>query len=493
MSLIRITDLSFAYQGSFETVFDKVSMELDTDWKLGSIGRNGRGKTTFLRLLGGQLHCSGRIHADVDFEYFPFEITDMRKSVETIIDELLHGDWQRWALVRELSLLDIGEEVLQRPFAMLSHGQRTKVMLAALFLKSNGFLLIDEPTDHLDMAGREMVGRYLNEKRGFILVSHDRHFLNGCIDHILSINKQSIDVQKGNFATWQQNKTWRNQHQMKRNDRLKKEIRRLSNAADQSARWSDKAEKTKFGTKNAGLKPDKGYVGHKSAKMMKKARRLAARRRNALEEKAGLLGDIDDADALKIHSMPFHSKRLVEFDGVSLFYGEHQAAHCVSLSIHTGDRIALCGKNGTGKTSILRLIANGDIRHTGNFHRASGLVISYVPQDTSFLVGRVADYARVQGVDQSLFQTILRKLGFPRLQFEMDIAGFSAGQKKKVLIAKSLSEKANLYVWDEPLNYIDVLSRMQIEDLLMGHEPTMIFVEHDRAFVHAVANTVIEL
>ncbi|MNR03233.1 putative ABC transporter ATP-binding protein YheS [compost metagenome] len=123
----------------------------------------------------------------------------------------------------------------------------------------------------------------------------------------------------------------------------------------------------------------------------------------------------------------------------------------------------------------------------------SQLQISYVSQDTSHLQGNLTDYARNHGIDESLFKAILRKLDFSRVQFEKDISSYSGGQKKKVLIAKSLSEKAHLHIWDEPLNFIDVISRMQIEELLLEYAPTMLFVEHDKEFCNRVATKIVEL
>ena len=141
----------------------------------------------------------------------------------------------------------------------------------------------------------------------------------------------------------------------------------------------------------------------------------------------------------------------------------------------------------------MKLLAGEDLSYTGALSRASGLQISYVPQDTSHLRGSLADYAREQHIDESLFKAILRKMDFQRLQFEKDMADFSDGQKKKVLIAQSLCRQAHLYLWDEPLNFIDLYSRMQIEALLQEFSPTMLFVEHDRAFQEAVATRTVQL
>lgn len=184
---------------------------------------------------------------------------------------------------------------------------------------------------------------------------------------------------------------------------------------------------------------------------------------------------------------------MIELSGLSAYYGEKEALRDVSLTLTQGERVALCGKNGCGKSTLLKLVCGEQIEHTGRLSRASRLNISYVAQDTSFLSGGLIEYARRCGADETLFLTILRKLDFERAQFEKDMASYSAGQKKKVLLARSLSESAHLYVWDEPLNFIDVISRMQIEALLTAYRPTMLFVEHDRAFCDNVATRIIEL
>ena len=179
----------------------------------------------------------------------------------------------------------------------------------------------------------------------------------------------------------------------------------------------------------------------------------------------------------------------LEFKNVSFKYpsAENYALRNVNLKIENGEHLAVVGRNGSGKSSIVKLLLGEDIPHTGTLRTASGLIVSYMPQDTSFLRGNVLDFARENGLDETLFLTILRKLDFPRVQFEKDMRDFSGGQKKKALLAKTLSERAHLYVWDEPLNFVDVLSRMQIRDLLLAANPTILFVEHDRAFVDEIA------
>jgi len=492
MALINISKLTFAYEGSYDNIFENVSFQIDTDWKLGFTGRNGRGKTTFFNLLLGKYEYGGNIASSVSFAYFPYEVAD--KSVNTIeVIESVCPAHPHWALLREMSMLEVPEDVLYRPFETLSEGERTKMLLAALFLKENSFLLIDEPTNHLDMQGRKSVSKYLNGKKGFILVSHDRTFLDGCIDHILSINRTDIEIQRGNFSSWLVNKERQDSFELAENERLKKDIKRLSAAARRSSDWSDKVEKTKYGTKNSGLKPDRGYIGRKAANMMKRSKAIETRQQNAIAEKVGLLKNFEHSENLKLAQLDYPASRLATFKDVSIFYGEKAVCSGISFDIRRGDRIALCGRNGSGKSSIIRLLCGEDITYTGVFEKGSGLRISHVSQDTSFLSGDLSDYATQNGIDESLFKAILRKLDFSRVQFGKDMRDFSGGQKKKVLIAKSLCEKAHLHIWDEPLNYIDIISRMQIEELLLAFKPTILFVEHDSGFCDKVANKTVSI
>lgn len=495
MSLINISNLTFAYDGSGENIFENVFFQIDTDWKLGFTGRNGRGKTTFLNLLLGKYEYRGNISGRVIFEYFPFEIKDKTLKTIDIINSLNH-DYQMWELEREMSLLDISEDVLYRGFDTLSNGEQTKILLAVLFLREDRFLLIDEPTNHLDAEGREVVAEYLKSKNGFILVSHDRRFLDNCIDHILSINRTNIEIQKGNFSSWQMNKEMQNNFEIAKNYKLKKDIKRLEQAAKRTSEWSDKKEEKKSKKSYGGRAPamiDKGFVGAKAAKMMKRSKNLEARQNSALEEKTKLLKNIELSESLKIKPEEYHSNRMITLDKVSIFYGEKEVCRDVSFVIEKGDRIALRGKNGSGKSTILKLILGEDLKYTGNFSKGSRMKISYVSQETGFLKGKLSDFARDSSIDETLFRAILRKMDFSREQFDKDLSSYSGGQKKKVLIARSLCEKAHLYVWDEPLNFIDVLSRIQIEELLLEFQPTLIFVEHDMVFSETIANKIVKL
>ncbi len=484
MANINIVNLTFGYEGSYENVFENVNLCIDGGWRLGLTGRNGRGKTTLLRLLCGGLEYSGTISSELDFEYFPYRISDNNAFTADIIGEIAPMA-ENWQIVKELSMLEVREDVLWRAFSTLSCGEQTKVLLAAMFLRENSFLLIDEPTNHLDAYAREVLCRYLKRKSGFILVSHDRAFLDGCIDHIIAINKTNIEVQSGNFSSWQENKERRDSFEAAENVKLQKEIKQLTAAAEKAARHSEKIAATKIGfdpvtTEKSLTRRDS--VAKKSRKLINRAKAMENRIERDITEKSALLHNVEFTGSLKLSPLEYRSSKLASFVSVSADYGDGNIFENLSFDICRGDRIALCGGNGCGKSTVIKLLLGENIPHSGEIHIGGGLIISYVSQSAEGLQGTVTEFAEEKGIDENLFRAILCKLDFSPELFSRPIETYSQGQRKKAALAASLAQKAHLYVWDEPLNYIDVISRIQLERLITEAKPTLLFVEHDRAF-----------
>ena len=492
MSLLQVTDLSFSYEENYDPVFQNVSFRVDTDWRTGVVGRNGKGKTTFLKLLMGEMEYSGTITADAGFDYFPYPVAE--RLLDTI-DAMycVEPGLLLWKLKKDMAELGADEGILYRPFNTLSCGEQTKVMLAVLFQREGNFLLIDEPTNHLDQESRTLVSAYLRRQKGFLMVSHDRAFLDGCIDHVLAFNRSDIEVQKGDFSSWYQNRQMQDTFELAKNERLKKDIRRLSAAADRTKRWGDAVESTKIGRKsmeNGQHAASRDYIGEKSRRMQQRRKNLARRQEQALQETKMLLKNQEDPDILRMEPLPYHKEVLVSAEDLCLCYGNHEVLSGVNFAVRRGDRMSVQGKNGCGKSSLLKLILGEHITYRGELTVGSGIKISYVSQDTSHLRGSLTEYIRASGMEERLFKAVLRKLDFSRTQFEKDMDSYSEGQKKKVLIERSLCERAHLYIWDEPLNFIDVYSRMQIEELLLMWKPTLLFVEHDAVFTEKIATSV---
>ncbi len=492
MSQISVNNLSFGYDGLLNNVFEDVSFNIDTDWKLGLIGRNGKGKTTFLKLLLGKYQYQGTISRSVEFDYFPFEVKNKERMAIEIVQEITPNS-EDWEIIKELNLLNTDSEILYRNFNLLSGGEQIKLLLISLFLKGNNFLLIDEPTNHLDIETRDNLVEYLKKKKGFILVSHDRNFLDKVVNHIISINNTNIEIQKGNFSSWQENKERQDNFELMQNEKLQKDIKRLNISSRNAANWSDKIEKSKYNTTNSESSIDRGYVGHQSAKMMKKSKVIEKRIEKSIEEKSNLLKNIDRNDSLKMVPLVSQKNPLIVAKDFQIKYDNNPIFKKESFDIKNGDRVAIVGKNGIGKSSILKLIIGNEIQYNGEIKVANDLKISYVAQSTDNLRGSLKEFVRSQKIDESIFKAMLSKMGVSNIEFDKNIQEMSEGQKKKILIAKSISESAHLYIWDEPLNYIDILTRIQIEEAILKYEPTMIFVEHDEKFIENVATKIIKL
>ena len=492
MSMIQVSNLTFGYDGSLINIFENVSFQLDTDWKLGLIGRNGKGKTTFFKLLLGKYKYQGTISKNVEFDYFPFEVKNKKKMAIEIVQEIA-PNVEDWEIIKELNLLNSEADIPYRDFELLSGGEQVKILLISLFLKENNFLLIDEPTNHLDMETRENLITYLYKKKGFIIVSHDRIFLDRIVDHIIAINNTNIEIQKGNFSSWQENKNRKDNFELVQNEKLKKDIHRLEIAAQNTSNWSDKIEKTKNNTTNSGSKVDKGYIGHQSAKMMKRSKVMEKRIEKAIEEKSNLLNNIDRNDSLTIKPLENKKNPLIWIDNLQIKYDNKTIFTPISFEVNNGERVAIIGRNGIGKSSILKLLLGENITFQGNIKIANNLKISYVSQNTDDLKGTLKQFARDSEIDEGIFKAMLSKMGVSSIEFERDMSEFSEGQKKKVLIAKSITESANIYIWDEPLNYIDILTRIQIEEAIMKYKPTLIFVEHDETFVKDISTKIVKI
>lgn len=494
MSLISVNNLTYYYEGSYDNIFEDVSFQIDTDWKLGLIARNGKGKTTFLRLLMGRYEYKGSISASVTFDYFPFEVRDKSRNTIDVIEEV-YPDYEFWKICRELNYLKVDAEIFYRPFSTLSNGEQTKVLLALLFAKENHFLLIDEPTNHLDMETREILKEYLNSKKGFILVSHDRNFMDGCIDHVLVINKTNIEVQQGNFSSWWENKKRQDAYELAENERLKKDIKRLTESARKTKQWADNVESTKIGAKSEKYEKcidTRAYVGEKSRRMQMRRKNLERRQQREIEEKSELLKNLETVEDLKLFPLKHYKEKLVTMEDCTISYENKIIVSHFDLEVHQGERIFLQGKNGCGKSSIIKAILQQACAK-GKIELPNQMIISYCSQDTSMLRGTIREYAAENEIDETLFMALLRKLDFSRIQFEKRIEDYSGGQKKKVLLAGSLCRQAHLYIWDEPLNFIDVFSRMQIEELILKFNPTMILVEHDKTFMEHTATRIVHL
>ena len=500
MSNIKISRLSFRYDDASDNIFNDLNLNLDSSWKLGLVGRNGRGKTTFLNLLRGKLQGTGKIESKLAFSYFPITIKNPENI--TLYELQDRASFEEWELEREMNLLGANPDLLWQPFNTLSGGEQTKVLLALSFTNRDAFPLIDEPTNHLDEASRLQVAKYLKKHdKGYIVVSHDRDFLNQITDHILAIENTEIHLYQGNYASYEDTKEKRDQFNRDKNEKLKGEIKSLNNKYVRFNNWSDSVEAQKYqGRKtqyvlNRRTRLNKGAIGHAAAKMMKKAINTQHRMDKRIEEKKGLMVNIEDVPDLTMNFQPNYHQTLLETQHLSLKVQDKQLFEDLNMIVKNKGIVSLEGKNGSGKSTFLKLLLSktNEVSYQGKFVLINGLKISYLPQDFTEYTGTLKEFAEKQKIFYEELLNNLKKMGFPRESFTTKIEEMSMGQQKRVALAKSLVELADLYLWDEPANYLDVFNQDQLIKLLKDKQPAMLLVEHDQYFIEHVAKHRIKL
>ena len=457
MGSIKISNVSFRYEDSSNHIFNNLNLDLDSSWKLGLVGRNGRGKTTFLNLLQGKLVGRGEIQTKLNFSYYPIRIKDPANiTLYELQDQIM---FEQWKLERELNLMHVDSNLIWQSFNTLSGGEQTKILLALSFIDENSFPLIDEPTNHLDEESRQEICKYLTKHhKGYIVVSHDRNFLNQVTDHVLAIENTEIHLYQGNYATYEQIKEARDEFNREKNEKIAGEIKNLHNQKEQFYHWAQKIEARKnLGQKtqyilNRRARVNKAAIGHAAAKMMKKSITRRNRMDKKIEEKEGLMVNIEDIPKLTMN-----------------FQSNYHSAFLKFL--------------------LNKVSANSN----GRCELTNGLRISYLPQDFTIYQGSLKNFALHQKLSYEDLLNILKKMGFPHTNFNVPIEEMSMGQQKRIALAKSLLEPADLYLWDEPANYLDVFNQDQLINLLQEVKPAMLLIDHDQYFIEQVADERIKL
>lgn len=525
MSKIIIRNMSYHYEDFYNPVYENINIVIKTDWKLGLIGRNGRGKTTLLKLLKGELQpTAGNISMPVEIEYFPYnsdcgytltkdiikENVGKLKSMEDTMEEIinqndetrfdeysilqeqyleLEGYEMESKMLKEMDEMQLDSELLDRPFEALSGGEKTRIMLLTLFLRKRSFILLDEPTNHLDEEGKKAVIDYLQKKKGFIVVSHDRAFLDQVIDHVISINKKDITIEKGNYSTWKYNKDKKEEFEFRTKERLEEEIAQLERSAKTSRTWANIGNMQKYQFASHGR--SNGVETY-----MKQAKRSESRVQDHIDQKKQLLQNYEEVKNLVIHQKnDMEQKCLIKIKELSFRYAGNTRyiMKGFNFEVSTGDRIWVKGKNGAGKSTFLKLLS-GRLPNDA-IEYAEDLQIAMVAQEPEWKTGYVKEgFDGIVG--NPIYQRFLElceHFELPENFLERPLETYSSGELKKVNIAYALAKEHHVILFDEPLNYMDTYFAEQLEQAILKYKPTILFVEHDSYFGKKIATKMIQL
>lgn len=521
MSEIILNEVTFYYSSPYKSIFENLTLNISTDWKTGLIGRNGRGKTTLLNLIHGDTEpVKGRIIKPVKTEIFPFRNVDENKNTFEVIKNSIapFDEWEKImnkclekndkesldiysethekymfyngyeidsVIDREINEMNLDRSILERPFQTLSGGEKTRSLIISLFLKKDIFPLIDEPTNHIDIESREKLGNYLKKKNGFILISHDRYFLDLCTDHILSINKNDVRISSCNYSVWEYNMKLEQQAEDKQNEKLKSEITQLKEASKRSRKWSESKENEK------AAHSDKGAIGAQAARLMKQAINFEKRIDKNIEEKKKLFRNTEKDYDLKIYPTGNIPNNILEIRNLSVEFDGRKIFDNFNLTVSRGERVALTGKNGSGKTSVFNAILGKINNYSGFIHIPSFVNISLARQIPEWQKGTLKDLIEKNYIDEIKFRQILGNFNVRGDIWDKPLEYFSEGEKKKIELCRTIIDPVMFLMWDEPLNYLDISTRGKIEESVLKYQPTMLFIEHDRYFTEKIATKII--
>jgi ATP-binding cassette, subfamily F, member 3 len=528
LAQLRNVSLSFPDK----KVLEDISLTIYPGDRISFVGENGAGKTSIFRMLKGSLAPdTGEVslsrgvrigYLEQDFAGIeedakrtcmevalePFgPLIKLERRIEALASELggaeesehtsvlladlgeaqhrfeVSGGYEfRSRTQSTLTGLGLSETYWGRSVSELSAGQRVRLALARLLLEDHDLILFDEPTNHLDVPAREWLeGHLAGMETAYIVASHDRRFLDAVSRKVAHLDRGKLTLYSGDYTAFRQQLRQVEEEGWRRYEKNRKLAKKLQRQAQDYQRWSDAGEKKKRGA------ADKGFVSHKAAKVMKRS--LVARRRmeeaveNARTEKPF------EKDAVKIEFGSSKGRSLLRTEDLVVGYSkESPLTRELSLELWAGDRLAVLGSNGCGKTAFLRTVL-GEIPPLRGDVRLASSKVGYFDQDNRLVPPDVTALEAVLGTgrDETLVRTVMGRMGIRRETVNKMVAKLSSGERAKLLLATLILGDNNLLVLDEPTNYLDIETQDVLLEALRDFPGGILFVSHDRYFVEELA------
>ena len=498
-------------------ILDGLTFQIDTGERVGLLGRNGAGKTTLFKILTGELDydsgtvqiASGRrVGLISQIPVYPagYTVEDvlqtafarmfrMKDEMDALALRMEQGasdeatlrrygelnarfeglgGWDTDTAVNKVANgLSISDEMRTRLFERLSGGEKTRVNLGRLILEDTDVLLLDEPTNHLDLQATEWLEEYLRKFRGTVVtISHDRYFLDRTVTRIIEIQDGKAEFYSGNYSFYAIEKERRYQERMKQYLKEQAKIQQLEKAAEQMHLWAFMG--------NDAL--------HKRAFSMEK--RIERMRTTAKPTKAKKM------DA-RFASREFKGDEVLQFRGVTKAFDERTLFSDVYLRVEGGERIALIGENGTGKTTLLNMLTGRESCDGGSIRLGPSVKWAYLEQVIHF------DHPERNLVDTMLYakknitpQSARNRLAAYQFQGEdvfKSVSVLSGGELSRLRLCMLMDEEINFLILDEPTNHLDIASREWVEEAVEAFDGTLLFVSHDRYFINRFATRIWEL
>ena len=527
--LINATDIGKSFGA--ETVLQHVSFTISPGEKIGLVGPNGSGKTTLLRMVlreiepdQGDIAIAGEpeigyVRQDVlddenltveralfgEMEELEARLAQLRKEItaspddegelakyEVIEDELntRFGNGYRSRCEKSLAQFGFHSDRCKAKVNVLSPGERSRLELARVLVREPDLLILDEPTNFLDIGQREWLENFLEEFSGTVLaVSHDRVFLNQVVNRVFELRRSRLTIYEGDYDDYELARAQERAKLEHEHESQQREIRKLERVSEERKVWSARREKTKT---SAG---DSGFVSHRAAKMANRAKHAEKRIEQMIEAHEAKKPFVEKRPkpVLVVEELP--EKRAVLAKDLTKSFNGRTVVDGASFEMRTGERVGIIGPNGSGKTVLLRMLVDELKPDKGEVQFGAGTKVGYFPQDIATLdLKRTAlEEVMESGADQETARTVLDTLLLPKAFAERKLSELSAGERSKVLLARILAGGANLLVLDEPTNHLDIDALLALENLLASAPIGVLFASHDRALLSKLAERVLEV
>ena len=502
---------------SFEVghnVLDGVTFQIDQGERVGLLGKNGAGKTTLFKILTGELDCDEgtvtispghRMGLISQIPVYPegYTVDDVLRSafgrlhaltaeMEELAGRMAAGETDPAILKRYGSLserfevfggydtdvaiskvangLSISDDMRGRLFDQLSGGEKTRVNLGRLILEDTDILLLDEPTNHLDLHATEWLEAYIQKFRGTVVaISHDRYFLDRSVTRVIEIENGKAEFYSGNYSFYAVEKERRYQERMKQYEKEQAKIAQLEKSAEQLRMWAFQ-----------GM--DKTY-----RRAISMERRIERMRTTAKPTKARKM------DA-RFTAAEFHGDEVLGIRSLSKSFGEKKLFEGISLKVEGGERIALIGDNGTGKSTLIKMIVDEVYPDSGRIRLGPQVKMAYLPQIIHFdhpdwnLVENMM--AAKRGISAQSARNRLAAYDFRGEDVLKPVSVLSGGEQSRLRLCMLMDDEINFLILDEPTNHLDIASREWVEAAIEEFEGVLLFVSHDRYFIEKFAERI---
>lgn len=475
-----------------QEIFKNINLEVQASEKVALVGPNGIGKTTLLRILagidqpaGGYLHFYQPVQTGylAQNDAFPPEAT-VQRVLETTSAEKSNLNWQE-----ALSRFNFTGLESQK-VSLLSGGEKTRLKLARLWLEGCDLLLLDEPSNHLDIEQLNWLEGYLREYPGtVIIVSHDRYFLDRVVARVIELNKTGATSYPGNYSAYQKAKEAKYAQDLKTYYDQEKQARKIEKAIQELTSWEEKAhrESRRKANSKGGYKE---YYRVKAKKIAKSVKNTVKRLERLQEERIAKPKEAPGIN-LSFQELRHGGVRLLTAEGLTKSYGNRVILEQLHFHLRPGEKVALMGNNGTGKTTLLRLILGLEPIDQGKLWISPSAKIGYLDQELQSIDNRrtVLEEVTRSGCQPALARQLLAGLLIRGDAVFKPCSVLSMGERVRVAMAKLLVGQYDLLLLDEPTNFLDLESREKFEAALLAFAGAVIIVSHDRYLLDRVCGT----